>query len=120
MALRAFSERGRPGRYASSFSFAAASAVEYRLETSLRIVRRSRSLTAAVLAVIAVWAVISAAGLPPLRDSVAPEGVEVPLAVLAVLGVPLYGFAAYAYWRVWRRRSSRLAFAVAIAFALLA
>jgi class 3 adenylate cyclase len=77
-------------------------------------------LTASVLAVIVVWAVISGAGLPPLRDSVTAEQVEVPLTILAAIGVPLYGYAAYAYFRVWGRRGSRLAFAVAIAFALLA
>ncbi len=101
-------------------AFAAASAVEYRLETSLKIVQRSRALTAGVLAVIVIWAVISGAGLPPLRDSVTPEQVELPLTILAAIGVPLYGFASFAYFRVWRRRGSRLAFAVAIAFALLA
>lgn len=101
-------------------AFAAASAVEYRLETSLAIVRRSRALTAAVLAVIVAWAIVSGAGLPPLRDSVTPDDVEPPLAALALIGVPFYGFASFAYLRVWRRRGTRLAFAVAIAFALLA
>src|SRR3954468_16609955 len=47
-------------------AFAAASAVEYRLEASLRIVRASRALLAAVLGVMGVWAVVSVGDLPPL------------------------------------------------------
>src|SRR3954467_7860157 len=49
-------------------AFAAASAIEYRLEASLRIVRASRALLAAVLGVMGIWAVISVTGLPPLHD----------------------------------------------------
>ena len=101
-------------------ALAAASAVEYRLASSLRIVRRSRLLAVLVLTVIAAWAVISLARLPPLRDSVTPDQVELPLGLLAVIGVPLYAYASFAYFRVWRRRRSRLSLAVAFAFALLA
>src|SRR3954471_4410245 len=52
--------------------FAAASAVEYKLETSLWIVRRARLLLALVLAVIGAWAVVSLADLPPLHKPVTP------------------------------------------------
>ena len=101
-------------------AFAAASAVEYRLAASLRIVRRSRRLTLLVLAVIATWAVVSLAELPPLRGTLTPEEVELPLGLLAGVGVPLYAYAAVAYFRVWARRRSLLSLAVAFAFALLA
>ena len=101
-------------------ALAAASAVEYRLASSLRIVRRSRLLAILVLAVIAAWALVSLAGFPPLRDSVTPGEVELPLALLAAIGGPLYAYASFAYLRVWRRRRSRLSLAVAFAFALLA
>jgi class 3 adenylate cyclase len=100
-------------------AFAAASAIEYRLETSLWIVRRGRALLALVLAVLAVWAAVSVAELPPLHQTVTPQEVETPLAVMAAVGVGLYGFAAVAYFRVYRRRGSGLALAVAFAFALL-
>src|SRR4029078_6673571 len=40
--------------------------------------------------------------------------------IVAALGVVLYGYAAWAYFRVYRRRGSGLAFAVAFGFALLA
>src|SRR5262249_28748717 len=49
-----------------SGALAAASAREYGLQASLRIVRASWLLLALVLAVIGVWAGISLAGLPPL------------------------------------------------------
>ena len=101
-------------------AFAAASAAEYRLGASLRIVRRSRLLAALVLGVIGAWAVVSAAELPPLDESVTTEEAELPIGALAALGVPLYAYAALAYFNVWRRRRTRLALAVALAFALLA
>jgi class 3 adenylate cyclase len=100
--------------------FAAASAVEYRLQTSLRIVRSAPLLVAFVLAVLGVWAGISVAQVPPLRRAVTPAEVSAPLGVVAALGVLLYAYASLAYFRVWWRRRTRLAFAVAFAFALLA
>src|SRR4051812_21932341 len=82
-------------------AWAAASAVEYRLAASLRVVRHSRALTGVVLAAIGAWALVSVAELPPLRDSVRPEQVQLPLALLAAVGVPLYAYAAVSYFRVW-------------------
>jgi adenylate cyclase len=99
---------------------AAASAVEYGLDASLKIVRHSRALTAAALGVIAAWAVVSLGELPPLRNAVSPTDAELPLAILAALGIAAYGYAAFAYFRVWTRRRTLLAIVVAFAFALLA
>ena len=73
-----------------------------------------------MLGAIAAWAAVSVAELPPLKNSVRPADVELPLAILALFGVPAYGYAAVAYFRVWTRRRSRLSLAVAFAFALLA
>ena len=100
--------------------FAAASAVEYGLEASLKIVRHARALLALVLAVLAAWAIVSLAGLPPLDAAVTPEQVELPLGIFAAFGVGLYGYASLSYFRLWTRRRTRLLFAVAFAFALLA
>ncbi len=100
--------------------FAAASAVEYRLETSLWIVRHGRLLLALVLALIAAWALVSLADLPPLHEAVKPQDVDAPLGAVAAVGVVAYAYAAFAYFRVYHRRGSGLAFAVAFAFALLA
>lgn len=101
-------------------AFAAASAVEYRARTSLGIVRASPLLLAVVLAVIAGWAVVSLAELPPLRDQVTPADVSAPLGAVAVVGVLLYAVASISYFRAWRSRRSLLAFVVAFTFALLA
>src|SRR3954447_22521757 len=101
-------------------AFAAASAVEYRLERALWIVERSRVLVAATLTVMIVWAVISIAELPPLQNFVTPDQVEAPLGLVAMVGVVLYGYAALGYFQVWSRRRSQLAFVIFFAFALLA
>jgi class 3 adenylate cyclase len=99
---------------------AAASAVEYGLDASLRVVRRALLLTTLVLAVLAAWAVVSLAELPPLRDGVTPDDVVVPLTIVAAIGVPFYAYAGIAYLRLWVRRRTALALAVAFAFSLLA
>lgn len=100
--------------------FAGLSAVEYGFAASLRIVRLTPWLVAAVLAVMGAWATVSLAQLPPLRDAVTPDEVDTPLGVVGAVGILAYAWAALAYFRVWRRRRTRLAFAVAFAFALLA
>ena len=99
---------------------AAASAIEYPLRTALAIVRHARALVGAVLALLGLWAVLSLAELPPLRATVAPEDAEAALGAFALIGVVAYGFAAVQYFRIAARRSSKLAFAIAFAFALLA
>jgi class 3 adenylate cyclase len=101
-------------------AFAAASAIEYRLETSLAIVRYGHVLLAFVLIVLGLWAIDSLAGWPPLHTPVTPGQVDAPLGAVAAVGVVLYGYAAFSYMRVYQRRRSGLAFAVAFAFALLA
>ena len=73
-----------------------------------------------MLAVLVVWAIVSLAGLPPLDAAVTPDQVESPLGIFAALGVVLYGYASFSYFRLWTRRRTRLLFAVAFAFALLA
>ena len=73
-------------------AFAAASAVEYGLDASLRIVHAARWLLGGVLALMGLWAIVSVAGLPPLHDPVTPEEVEAPLSAVAGLGVVLYGY----------------------------
>jgi class 3 adenylate cyclase len=100
--------------------FAALSAVEYSHATSLRIVRRLPWLVTFVFAVMGLWAGISLAGAPPLHDAVAPDQVSAPLGVAAVGGIIAYAYASLAYFGVWRRRRTRLAYVIAFSFALLA
>jgi len=101
-------------------AFAAASAFEYRLRQSLWLVRHGLLLQGLVLALIAVWAIVSLAELPPLRHAVTPDEVTGPLSGVAGVGVVFYAFAAAAYFRIYRRRGGTLALAVATGFALLA
>src|SRR4051794_17291332 len=100
--------------------FAAASAAEFGLETSLRIVRHARALQLAVAGIVVAWAIVSLAELRPLRSPLTPEELTGPLAFVAAAGVFLYAFSAVAYLRIYRRRGGALALAVACGVALLA
>jgi adenylate cyclase len=58
--------------------------------------------------------------LPPLDDPITPEGARNPLLTVAFVGVVLYGFAAFRYARLYRRRTRPLVLAVAVSYVLLA
>ena len=73
-----------------------------------------------MVCVLVAWAAVSVANVPPLRNPVTPNEVGGPLGAVAGVGVILYAFAAAAYFRIYRRRGDRLAFAVTLGFALLA
>jgi len=77
-------------------------------------------LEAALLAVLAVWAVASLTLLPEVDDTVVPERLSFPLVALSVLGVVLYAFAVLRYLTLYRRSSSKLVLGFALAFVLLA
>lgn len=101
-------------------ALAAVSALELSPRTSLALVRRARLLLAALVAVLVVWAALSVAEIEPLSDPVAPEDVNLPLALVAAAGVLLFGLASLGYYRIYRRRRARLLFAIVFAFTLLA
>jgi class 3 adenylate cyclase len=84
------------------------------------VLNAGRALLAALVAVIAGWAVVSLAELPPLDAPLAAERLDGWQIALAGLGVALYAFAALGYLRLYLRRRSRFALAVAASFALLA
>ena len=100
--------------------FAAASALPWRRHQAESIVRNRRLLLGVVGVALAVWAVVALGTLPPLEDPITPEGARDPLLVVWVPGVLLYGYAAYRYARLYGRRPTPVALAVAAAFALLA
>jgi class 3 adenylate cyclase len=100
--------------------FAAASSLELAPERARAVVRRSSALLGALVVVIAIWAVVSLAELPPLDDPLAAEQLDGWQLVLAAVGVALYGIAALGYVRLYRRRPARFVFAFTLAFALLA
>ncbi len=69
---------------------------------------------------MAVWGVVSLAGLPPL-DRPPPTGEAAgPLVALAAIGTGLYLVAAWRYFGFYRRRGGVVTLAVAVAFVLLA
>ena len=81
-----------------------------RLETPMRL---------GLVGVLAVWAVASLAGTPPLDQVIESERAPWLLA-LVPFGVAAYAFAAWRYLRLYRARRRPLPLAVAVAFVLLA
>ena len=75
---------------------------------------------AGLFALMAVWAVVSLAELPPLDGPLEAEELDGWQLVLAAVGVGLYGLAALGYVRLYRRRPARFVFAFTLAFAFLA
>src|SRR4051794_2377524 len=66
-----------------SGALAALSAIEYKLQTSLWIVRHGRLLLALVLAVIVAWGVLSLAEVGRLSKPVMPSDIDAPLGAIA-------------------------------------
>jgi class 3 adenylate cyclase len=100
--------------------FAAASALPWRRPQAEAIVRNRRLLFGLFGAALVAWAVVALGTLPPLEDPITPEGARDPLLVVWVPGVLLYGYAAYRYARLYGRRRTPVALAVAAAWTLLA
>ncbi len=101
-------------------AFAAAGAAELSPERAHSVVRSANVLLGALAALMATWAVVSLAELPPLDDPLTTEGLDGWQIVLAATGVALYGLATLGFVRLYRRRGARFVFAFTIAFALLA
>lgn len=101
--------------------FAAASSAELEAERAVAVMRRAGQIRAAVLAVMAGWAVVSLLSLPPLSGIAPPERASGPLLVLSVVGFALYAVAVVRYLRLPRHpASAALVIAMASAFVLLA
>jgi adenylate cyclase len=100
--------------------FAALSSLELSHERAYAVVRRARLVRGALLGLMALWAVVSLAELPPLDDPQAPERASGALLVPAAAGVALYVFAVARYVDLLRRRSSALVLGLAVACTLMA
>ena len=100
--------------------FAAISAIDFAPTTSRRIMARSRSILAALLALMVVWAIASLAELPPLDNPVQQEALHGWQVAIAAVGVLGYGVGSWGYVRLYQRRGARILIAFAVAFALLA
>jgi class 3 adenylate cyclase len=73
-----------------------------------------------LLALLAVWAVVSLTLFPEVDDSVVPKRLSWPMLALSVVGVAFYAFAVARYLALYRERRSRLVLGFAVAFVLLA
>jgi class 3 adenylate cyclase len=99
--------------------FAAAAALELSPENAERVVRRSGLLLGALIALMALWGIVSLAELPPFDGPLAAEQLDGWQLVLAAIGVLLYGAASLGFIRLYRRRNARFVFAFTLAFVLL-
>ena len=100
--------------------FAAASALDLSPSASAAVMRRQWLLRGIVFALLGAWGVYSLSNLPPLDRALTEEQANGPLYTLAVIGLPLYAFAAVRYVQLYRRRPAPMPAAVAAAFTLLA
>jgi adenylate cyclase len=100
--------------------FAAASGLDLGPERNLAVMRHERLLRASLGALLVAWAVISITSTPPLDRPLPPGEADGWLRSAALIGVPLYAFAAWRYLQLLRRRQIFLLAAVTAAFALLA
>ena len=100
--------------------FALLSSLDLTGERAVAAVRQGRLARVALLVVLALWAVLSLAQLPPLDGEAVPERAGGLLTLLAVPAVVLYAVAAVRYVRLWRLRPSQMLLSMTAAFVLLA
>ena len=83
-------------------------------------VLRNRSLLlGALVAVMAIWGIVSLADLPPLLGPPPDAESRGLLDALSALGVVAFAFAAWRYGALYRRRGGSIALAIGVACALL-
>ena len=86
----------------------------------MAVLRWRRALLAGVLLAMLAWGVISLAGLPPLDGPLpAAEGPGL-LAAMAVVSIPLYGWAAWRTLILYHDRGGALPLSISVALVLLA
>jgi adenylate cyclase len=100
--------------------FAAASAMPLTPQRARAVMRTATLLRVGLLALMAVWAVISLASIAPLDDPTPAERASGGLVIPAAIAVALYGLASVRYLSLYRRRPTAIPLAIVTAFALLA
>ncbi len=101
-------------------AFAAASASPLGGPRAAIVLRARSWLLWGLIVLMAVWAVVSVAGLPPLDGPPPARETAGPLGILAVVGTALYLVAAWRYFDIHRRRGGPVSLVAAVAFVLLA
>ena len=84
------------------------------------VLRHRKLLRWGVIGLLAAWGAVSLLRLDPLQSMVAAEALSGPVVLSAAAGVVLYGYAAWRYLGIARRRASPVAVALVGAFVLLA
>jgi adenylate cyclase len=97
---------------------AAWSTADLSCDRAVAAVRLGRQLRFVLLAMMVLWAVLSLGELPPLAGDIAK--VERLPGLLAVPAIVFYGYAAWRYLVLWRRRRAPMLVAMMAAFLLLA
>jgi len=84
------------------------------------VLRRRGLLRWVAFGLLSAWGAASLLRLDPLRTLIPAEALSGPIAISAAVGVLLYGYAAWRYLGVARRRASPMALALVAALVLLA
>lgn len=100
--------------------FAAASASRLAGPRAVAVLRYRSVLLGGLIALMAVWAVVSLADLPPLEGPPPSQEATGPLVALSFVAIALYVIAAWRYLGIYERRGGVVTVAVAVAFVLLA
>ena len=95
--------------------FAAASVTALGGPRAVIVLRLGPFLLGFVLGLMLLWAAVSLAAIPPLNGPLPPTEAAGLLAVLAIAGVALFGFAAFRSSRFYVERGGVLVLAVAVA-----
>jgi adenylate cyclase len=100
--------------------FAAASSIDFDEGAAAAVIRHQRATRLGLAAVLVTWAALSLIAGTPLGHAIGPERASSELVAVGFAGVVLYAVAAGRYARLVRRRPSRLLYALASAWILLA
>ena len=100
--------------------FTAVSALDFPPARTERVLRAGPWLRSGLYTLVAVWGVVSLAGLPPLADPALAERLSGPLVATAVVSVLLYVFVAVRFHLLYRRRRSVMLLSLVTAAILLA
>ena len=99
--------------------FAAASVTALGGPRAMIVLRLRSAMLGFLVGLMLTWAVVSLASIPPLNGPLPPTEATGPLALLAIAGVGLFGFAAFRSFRFYFERGGVLVLGIAVALALL-